>query len=89
MTDDWRAENAKHLRGLRLVWRRWVKPSDNWDHDHCAGCGAKFAEFEALGVQHEGFATGEDCKHGTGYEWVCRQCFTDLRAEMGWSRSEF
>ncbi len=84
---DWRTENAKHLRGLTLHRRRWTKPRDDWDHDHCVGCQAKFAEFDGPEIQHEGFTTGADYKKGAGYEWVCRQCFADLQSEMGWSAS--
>ena len=31
-----------------------------------------------LDGQREGHATGPDYPKGAGYEWVCRQCFSDL-----------
>jgi hypothetical protein len=82
---DWRIDNAEHLKGLRLVRRAYTRWSESWDHDHCACCWATFAEFEAEDIQHEGYATGVDYPKGAGYDWVCVQCFTDLKDEMGWS----
>ena len=82
---DWRAENAKGLRGLTLRRKKYRKRSERWDHDHCAACWAKFAEFDGPDIQHEGYATCEDYKFGADYDWVCIQCFSDLKHEMGWT----
>jgi hypothetical protein len=82
---DWRVENAKWLRGLGLRRKKYRKRSEQWDHDHCAGCWAKFAEFEGSDIQHEGYATCEDYKFGADYDWVCMKCFSDLKDEMGWT----
>lgn len=84
---DWRAENASDLRGLTLHRRKYTKWSEDWDHDHCAACGAEFAEFDAPNIQHEGYATGDDYPRGAAYEWVCLRCFNDLKTEMEWSES--
>jgi hypothetical protein len=46
---------------------------------------AKFAEFEGPDIQHEGYATCEEYRHGADYAWVCLQCFDDLHGEMGWT----
>ena len=82
---QWRIDNASRLRGLRLQFRRYTRWSENWDHDHCAACRAKFAECDGPDIQHEGFATCDDYSKGTLYEWVCRTCFDDLRDNMRWS----
>jgi len=86
MTDhnekQWRIDNADRLRGLRLHLRRYTRWSESWDHDHCAGCWAKFAEFEGPEIQHEGYATGDDY---STLEWVCERCFNDLEDDMQWS----
>jgi hypothetical protein len=82
---QWRIENAQPLRGARLQFRRYARPSETWDHEHCAGCWAKFAEFDAQDIQHEGYTTCEDYKYGAGYEWVCRECFDDLKDDMHWT----
>ncbi len=84
---DWRVDNVKHLRGLALRRQRYTRRSESWDHDHCAACWAKFAEFDGPGILHEGYATGEDYKHGAGYEWVCPNCFSELSEEMGWTEA--
>ena len=82
---QWRIDNARRLRGLRLQFRRYTRWSENWDHDHCAACRAKFAECDGPDIQHEGFATCDDYSKGALYEWVCRTCFDDLRDDMRWS----
>ena len=82
---EWRIENAKHLRGVQLQFRPYTCWRENWDHDHCSACWAKFAEFEGQNIQHDGYATCDDYKHGACYEWVCRECFDELKADMGWT----
>jgi hypothetical protein len=47
--------------------------SNDWDHDHCAACRAKFSASGDLGIPQEGYATGPDYPKGAGYEWVCQQ----------------
>jgi hypothetical protein len=81
---DWRLNNVKGLQGLRFQRKRYTKWSDSWDHDHCAACWAKFAEFDSPGIQNEGYATCDDYKHGADYDWVCVPCFSDLRDQMQW-----
>jgi len=89
VTDDpdnqWRIDNAWHLKGQRLQFRPYTRWSESWDHDHCAACWTKFAEFEGADVQHEGYATGDDYPKGACYEWVCSDCFKALRDEMQWT----
>jgi len=34
---------------------------------------------------HEGYATGSDYKLGARYEWLCEQCFSDLKDELNLS----
>jgi hypothetical protein len=81
---DWRLQNVKGFEGLRWRRKRYRPWSDTWDHDHCIGCWAKFAELDAPDALHEGYATCEDWKHGADYDWVCPSCFADLREAMGW-----
>lgn len=60
-------------------------PSEDWDHDHCVVCWAKFAEYDAPDIEHEGFTTCDDYEFGPRYHRVCEECFADLKDEMGWS----
>lgn len=81
---QWRIDTAHFLKGAMLQRRRWKAPNDHWDHDHCACCWAKFAEWDAPDIQHEGYTTTDDYKLGAGYHWVCEGCFGDLKDEMRW-----
>jgi hypothetical protein len=51
---DWRLENVKRFKGARFWRKPYTMPSPSWDHDHCIGCWAKFAEFDGPDIQHEG-----------------------------------
>jgi hypothetical protein len=82
---QWRIDNASALRGVRLRFQPYTRLSESWDHDHCAACWVKFAEFDGADIQHEGYATCEDFPRGARYEWVCSACFADLKDDMGWT----
>ena len=58
-----------------------MAPSDDWDHDHCAACWTKFANPGHSGTHQESFATGANYPNGEAYEWVCLQCFAELRED--------
>jgi len=81
---DWRLENVKGFEGLRFKRKAYSRWSDSWDHDHCIGCWARFAEIDGPNILREGYATCEDWKHGADYDWICPTCFADLRDVMGW-----
>ena len=59
---------------------------EGWDHDHCAGCWAKFAAHgsDLEPIQKEGYTTTTDYQRGPQYEWVCLTCFQDFKEAMGW-----
>jgi hypothetical protein len=80
---DWRVDNAETLRGLMLELQPWAPWSERWDHDHCSACMAKFGT--AADSLKEGYATMADFPKGARYEWICAQCFGDLKDEMGWT----
>jgi hypothetical protein len=82
---DWRVDLVEELRGQRLVRSKYTRCSDEWDHDHCAACGATFSEMDYPDYQHEGYTTGPEYSHGREYEWICLQCFSDLKSEMHWT----
>ena len=82
---SWRIDNARHLKGLRFQLRRYTRPSESWDHDHCAACWAKFAELAGPAIQCEGYATCDDYRYGPGYEWICQARFADLKNDMDWA----
>jgi hypothetical protein len=81
---DWRVDNCKLLRSERLRRKKYRAPSEEWDHDHCMACWAKFAESEGPEILNEGYATVADSQWGLDYHWVCLQCFADLHELMEW-----
>jgi len=36
--------SLSHYKGFVFRWQQWKALSPTWDHDHCAGCWARFAE---------------------------------------------
>lgn len=89
MAEDWRAElleTIPELRGQSFVRKRYTEYRPGWDHDHCAVCGVKFAEYDIEGeaVLHEGYAITAEYRHGADYEWVCPECFDASKDRMGW-----
>lgn len=56
--EEWKQiklEWLEHLRGLSFELADYKAPSADYDHDHCEGCGAAFAEFEGKAVQRTGY----------------------------------
>jgi hypothetical protein len=83
--DDWRLLNAKRtLDGATFRLKEYRAPRPDWDHDHCTGCWAKFAEIDAPDILHQGYAVTGDHKHGEDYEWVCVECFDALKDQLNW-----
>jgi hypothetical protein len=41
----------------------------------------------ALKSSTKAMRPGDDYRLGAGYEWVCRQCFDDLKDDLGWTAS--
>lgn len=86
MKSDWRAQNARHLKGLSFRLRMYRPPSESWDHDHRGACWAKLAELPEPDVLHEGYAS--DARYAgrpACYDWVCPVCFRDLKDDLGWT----
>jgi hypothetical protein len=50
MTTDDRTTQARltntlrHYRGFAFLWQPYRAVSPSWNHDHCGGCSARFAE---------------------------------------------
>jgi len=81
---DRRIDECKFLKGVALRRKKYSAPSKEWDHDHCAACWARFAEFDGPEILHEGYATTVESKWGADYHWVCPTCFTELGGAMKW-----
>ncbi|MEO8658335.1 MAG: hypothetical protein ABI693_07680 [Bryobacteraceae bacterium] len=81
---QWRIDTGWYLKGATLRKQRWTARSDDWDHDHCSCCWAKFAEWHSPEILDEGYTTTDRHEHGAGYHWVCATCFIDLKIDMQW-----
>ena len=55
--EDWRYSKISGVARATFRFTKYRAPSQKWDHDHCEGCWAKFAEFDGPGVLHEGYVT--------------------------------
>ena len=76
--DDWRIQGQeKYLAGSVFKWKSYTKYRDDWDHDHCEFCGAKFMEPSNPDSLHEGYSTEDN------YRWVCKTCFDDFKEMFG------
>ena len=91
---DWRAEQLlgkEYLVGVRFQWKRYATYREGWDHDHCEGCLATFAEHLVAGpgedpILREGFTTCSDYVQGSDYAWVCPDCWETFGDAMSWVR---
>jgi ribosomal protein S18 acetylase RimI-like enzyme len=77
-TPDWRLNNARALKGMSLIRHAFHPYERTWDHENCSGCWAKFMEEGRPDVLNEGYSTY------TEYDWVCGNCFEELRGAMQW-----
>jgi hypothetical protein len=84
MTREERIQQASALRNAVLLRKPYRRYRDDWDHDHCAACWAKFAEWDEPDILHEGYATTAEYDLGEDYDWVCPSCFDELHVEMEW-----
>ena len=74
---DWRLNNARALKGASLI-RQAFHSHELRDHENCSGCWAKFMEEGRPDVLNEGYSTY------TEYDWVCGNCYEELRGPMRW-----
>jgi hypothetical protein len=76
--DDWRFMGQdEYLMGAKLIHQKYCIPKQDWDHDHCEFCSAKFSELE--GDLHEGYCTVDK-----NY-WICEKCFNDFCKMFEWA----
>ena len=81
---DWRIDNCRSIEGETFRRKKYKARSEQWDHDHCMACFAKFADFTGPDILHEGYTTTAESKWGEDYHWLCVECFGDLREAMAW-----
>jgi hypothetical protein len=54
---DWRLEIGERpwMHGAKLRWTAFEALTEDWDHEHCALCGAKFMAADGDGLLREGY----------------------------------
>lgn len=74
---EWRLQGQEeYLNGVSLSLQNYKKYRDDWEHDHCEFCGARFSE--QPGDLNVGYATSDY------YRWVCEDCFEDFKCRFEW-----
>jgi hypothetical protein len=77
--NDWRLTNQQsYLHGVALRRRKYSPPNDEWEHDHCAFCWAKFMSGGGPEALREGYAD-EGERH-----WICERCYEDFQDLFDW-----
>ena len=54
---QYKQKSLEHLRALTFTLADYALPSIDWNNDHCEGCWAKFAVFDAPEILHSGYFT--------------------------------
>jgi hypothetical protein len=79
-TDHELLERLAYLRGAVWSWVTWSSPSEQWDHDHCVVCWARFGGAWLA----EGYAAAGPAGQPE-YHWLCSSCFRDRRDLFDWT----
>jgi hypothetical protein len=82
----------KDYQGATFRFTKYAAPSEKWKSDHCAGCWAKFAEYDGQDILHEGYVATVDYNEtpddsqpfvdGTTLIFVCARCFNKCRGPL-------
>ena len=81
--EDWRLKNGgEYLKGLSWSWKAYKAYRDNWDHDHCELCMAKFTE----GSENNANDLAEGYSANNNYRWICEGCFNDFKDLYRWNK---
>jgi hypothetical protein len=55
--DDWRLQGQeRYLADRELEWSQWTAKREEWDHDHCEFCWAKFGPVGASARRSDGLS---------------------------------
>ena len=84
--DDWRLTagpvlgNEEKLKNIPLYYIPFQPLSENWDHEHCTFCWAKFYLHEEC--LQEGYCTRP--QNSRDADWICPECYEDFKEMFGW-----
>ena len=71
----------EELKNIPLYFIPFEPFSEQWDHEHCAFCWAKFYLHE--GSLQEGYCTRPE--NSRDADWICPECYEDFKEMFGWS----
>lgn len=83
--DDWRLNGQESylkdiLKDIPLYFIPFRPLSEQWDHEHCVFCWAKFyLHPECL---QEGYCTRP--QNSRDADWICPECYEDFKEMFGW-----
>lgn len=81
ISGDWRLQGQEeYLLNARLFSRAYRPWSEEWTHDHCEFCWARFSLHE--GDLAIGYSTEDH------YYWICPACYLDFKHQFGWVVTE-
>lgn len=96
---DWRLQGQeKYLKGATLLRKLYRAASQDWAHDHCEFCWAKFMDPTFSGgrakviaedpeILTEGYAVqGRSPREGSenDFWWICPTCVRDFAKRFEW-----
>lgn len=77
---DWRLQGQEsYLTGRQLRFVPYVRRSQQWEHEHCEFCSAKFSD--NADDLHTGYVTKDQ------HYWICPDCFRDFKDQFRWEVS--
>ena len=82
--NEWKIDVGKRLKGQPLRFKTYSYLGPMGDHAHCTTCWAKLAEYDGPDILHEGYATTDSYSLGADYDWVCTECFDELKDDLDW-----
>lgn len=75
--EDWRLQGQEtYLKEKTLTFSTYKVIDEDWDHDHCEFCFAKFSK-NIEGALKEGYKTQDE-------RWICTECFNDFHKHFKW-----
>ena len=88
--EDWRLTawpvlgREEKLKNIPLYYIPFRTISEEWDHEHCAFCWAKFYLHEEC--LQEGYCTKP--QNSREADWICPECYEDFKEMFGWKVKE-
>lgn len=78
---DWRFNSLKAFQGKVFRLAEYHVPSPEWDHDHCEGCWARFADYDGPDVLHEGYVYAEPHEEKPVPQFIAERRTKGMRCE--------